>query len=249
MNITDLLRTKEFDNSLNTFTHQFYDFVEMNAEKIDGKRYYETPTGEKYPSMTTILSLLENQVALNSWRKRIGYAEAEKQTQEAADRGNRLHELSEKYLLNTLDINEVEFDSGDMMFRQVKPLLDEIQIVHAVEVPLYSHKYKFAGRTDAIVTMNNNITIVDHKNSKKLLKHAKLAYLKEKLYKYQLQAFGYATAFEEMTGIKATHGALFVSKPKLKFDEEYESELITWSFDDGNYKQMFEYVIEEYYKN
>ena len=36
MNITDLLRTKEFDNSLNTFTHQFYDFVEMNAEKIDG---------------------------------------------------------------------------------------------------------------------------------------------------------------------------------------------------------------------
>ena len=29
MNITDLLRTNEFDNSLNTFTHQFYDFIEI----------------------------------------------------------------------------------------------------------------------------------------------------------------------------------------------------------------------------
>ena len=248
MNILDVLRKKEFDNTLKKFDHDIIQFDEMVAEKIDGKRYYETPTGEKYPSMTTILSLLENQTALDFWRKRVGYAEAEKQTQEAADRGNRLHELSEKYLLNTLTDDEILYEHGDMMFRHIKPFLNEIQKVHAIEVPLFSHKYKFAGRTDAIVTYNDFLCIADHKNSKHLLKNAKKAHLREKLYKYQIQTFGYALAFEEMTGLKATHGLLFVSKPKLKWDEEYESEAILFEFNKGNYNEMFDIVIEEYYK-
>ena len=30
--------------------------IEMKAEMIDGKRYYLTPTGGKYPSITTVIS-------------------------------------------------------------------------------------------------------------------------------------------------------------------------------------------------
>ena len=30
--------------------------VEMNTVTIDGKRYYVTPQGNKYPSITTVIS-------------------------------------------------------------------------------------------------------------------------------------------------------------------------------------------------
>lgn len=42
---------------------------------IDGKRFYETPDGNKLPSVTTILDKTKSQEkiqALNNWRKRVG---------------------------------------------------------------------------------------------------------------------------------------------------------------------------------
>ena len=45
--------------------------------RIDGeKRHYQTPTGEKYPSVTTVISAMSDKSALIAWRKRVGEEEA-----------------------------------------------------------------------------------------------------------------------------------------------------------------------------
>ncbi len=47
--------------------------IEMKAEMIDGKRYYLTPTGGKYPSITTVISNnAKKQAGLAKWKARVG---------------------------------------------------------------------------------------------------------------------------------------------------------------------------------
>ena len=43
---------------MKTFEILDYGFESLPTENIDGKRYYITPTGEKYPSVTSVTGLL-----------------------------------------------------------------------------------------------------------------------------------------------------------------------------------------------
>ena len=124
-------------------------FDDIKTEDIGGDRYYVTPYG-KFKSVTSILKVLADEKALFHWRKRVGDKEADRQTQEAVDRGNVLHDLSEKYLLNKLNESDVGNDEGSLMFLSSKKYLDTIEKVVAVEVPLYSKKYQYAGRVDGV---------------------------------------------------------------------------------------------------
>ena len=45
--------------------------IELNTINENGKRLYVTPDGEKYPSVTTVLSI-RNKQGLHEWRKRVG---------------------------------------------------------------------------------------------------------------------------------------------------------------------------------
>ncbi|SVB97466.1 uncharacterized protein METZ01_LOCUS250320, partial [marine metagenome] len=49
----------------------------MRTENINGKRNYVTPSGELYPSITTVLGEL-SKAAIQKWRKRVGETEANK---------------------------------------------------------------------------------------------------------------------------------------------------------------------------
>ena len=62
---------------MKTFEILDYDFQSLPTENIDGKRYYITPTGEKYPSVTSVTGLL-NKEAIKKWRKRVGEEQANK---------------------------------------------------------------------------------------------------------------------------------------------------------------------------
>ena len=48
---------------------------ELKAEVVNGKRFYATPDGNKYPSVTTITSQYNKQ-SIMEWRKRVGEEEA-----------------------------------------------------------------------------------------------------------------------------------------------------------------------------
>ena len=46
-------------------------FPELETKTIDKKRYYITPEGNEYPSITTVLSP-RNKEGLMKWRKKVG---------------------------------------------------------------------------------------------------------------------------------------------------------------------------------
>ena len=44
---------------------------ELKAKNVDGKRFYEKQDGSRYPSITSVLSIKNNEGIL-AWRKRVG---------------------------------------------------------------------------------------------------------------------------------------------------------------------------------
>ena len=71
-------------------THKPISLVEIKATNKDGTRLYETPEGNEYPSITTVLSI-RNKQGLNAWRKRVGNDVANYISRTAAARGTGAH--------------------------------------------------------------------------------------------------------------------------------------------------------------
>tara|TARA_B100000929_G_scaffold290599_1_gene284841 strand:+ start:20588 stop:21304 length:717 start_codon:yes stop_codon:yes gene_type:complete len=227
-----LLKFKEFQWQ----TDIQFDEVEV----IEGSpRLYVTPHG-KYPSMTSLLSVFDDG-SIDDWVKRVGKEEAKRISEEAINRGNALHDYNEKYLQNRLKRSELR-GQAKILFNRVKRHLDKIQLVIATEVPLWSDKHKYAGRVDCICMIDDQITILDHKNTRKDI-NINLPWNRKKLFKYMIQICGYARALHEMKGIKATQGCLIIgnhessSSDVVKFQiESMQKELdivINAYFNDG----------------
>lgn len=156
----------------------------------DGSRVYATPSGKKYPSVTTVTGLLKKDI-INEWRKRVGDEEANKISSKAAKRGTRIHTLCEKYLLNE-EVSVQLFDNE--MWNSLRPLLDDIDDIYALEQPLYSDHLQVAGTVDCIARYKGKLSVIDFKSSKRI-KH------RDDIHDYFIQCSAYAVAFEELTGI------------------------------------------------
>ena len=106
----------------------------MTRVQEDGKRYYQTPEGQKYPSVTTVTGLLSKD-HIKLWRKRVGEETANKITKQATTRGTRMHNIFEQYLRAE---EPIFFDNimESSMFEAVQPVLDEI-IPIALEAGMY----------------------------------------------------------------------------------------------------------------
>ena len=64
--------------------------VEMVAEMVDGKRVYNTPSGDRYPSITTVIgNNAKKQAGLARWRARVGKEEAANSTSRSGGRGTK----------------------------------------------------------------------------------------------------------------------------------------------------------------
>lgn len=176
-------------------------------ETIEGTpRVYLTPDGN-FPSMTSILKVLDDG-GIEAWRQRIGVEEADKITNAAGDRGNALHDYNEKYLQNKLDRKEMTGEARTL-FNRVKQYLDEIDLVVATEVPLWSKELQYAGRVDCLGVKHDKMMVIDHKNSRRPINLSHEFGMKKAL-KYCIQTTGYKKALLEMTGLDATHGCLIV---------------------------------------
>jgi genome maintenance exonuclease 1 len=170
-----------------------YDLKSVTTE--DG-RLYETPSGQRYPSVTTVLSAY-NKKAIFEWRQRVGEQEANRISRKASGRGTKLHTMCENYLMNEID--EVKFRTmipdTKQLFLQLKPYLDtNIGRVYGIEQSLYSDRLKIAGRCDCIAEWNGELSIVDYKTS---------SWQKDedKILNYFMQCTAYAEMFEERTGM------------------------------------------------
>lgn len=160
--------------------------------RIDGQgdRLYQTPDGHKYPSVTSVVGL-HSQQAIQEWRQAVGAEQADKITKRASLRGTEIHSLCEQYI-KTGSASPGMFDVD--MFNTIKPHLDLIDNVHAIETPLYSHHLQVAGTVDCIAEYDGKLSIIDFKTSSRVKS-------RDDIHSYFMQTAAYAVAFEELTRI------------------------------------------------
>jgi len=171
------------------FNHVDIEFPKLNRVTAeDGSRVYETPTGEKYPSVTTVVSLVKKDI-INEWRKRVGEEEANRISSTAARRGTRIHSLCEQYISNET-VHPEMFDVE--MWNRFRPLLHNINNVYALEQAVYSNYLAVAGTVDCIAEYNGKMSVIDFKTSKRIKS-------RDDIHDYFMQCAAYAVAFEEMT--------------------------------------------------
>ena len=70
-----------------TFAHKGLKFQELECVTTDAGRWYTTPDGFKYHSVTTFLGKTSDHGWLDDWREALGAEAADAETQRCADRG------------------------------------------------------------------------------------------------------------------------------------------------------------------
>ena len=160
---------------------------EITTESIKGKRFYVTPEGNKYPSITTVLSD-RNKEGIRKWRESVGQDVANQVMRQAASRGTAVHTLIENYL------NNEELSKQDVLpvalFATIKSELDNINNIRIQEGGLYSDKLGVAGRVDCIAEYKGKISVIDFKTSTKEKKE-------EWVENYFIQGSAYCEMYEE----------------------------------------------------
>lgn len=173
------------------FKHNFVPFVELTTENINGQRHYVLPDGlTKLKSVTTILGEKLDKTALLEWRKKVGEAEANRISTQAARRGTSIHKLAERYVLNEENIYRDEMPVNVDTFKTIKQALDDhVDNIMGIELPLYSKALGCAGRTDLVAEYDGKLSIIDFKTSLKLKRP-------EWIESYFLQSTVYSMMFE-----------------------------------------------------
>ena len=191
------------------YNHVPVELKELTTETINRKRFYVTPEGNKYPSITTVLSV-RNKQGLFEWRKRVGEQVANHIARTAAARGTKVHHMCEDYLNNMHNESPEKFAEHAKNFlpwclfkRLRRGVLCNIDNIHAQEAGLYSDKYKVAGRVDCIAEYKGVPSIIDFKTSTKERNDSWNE-------NYYIQGSAYAEMFGERTGIEINQVVILV---------------------------------------
>ena len=181
------------------YTHKPVELKKLTTQTVNFKRFYETPDGKLYPSITTVLST-RNKKGLFEWRKKVGDEVANYVARTSANRGTAVHHMCEDYLNNfpvdwpdKWKEHEKKFLPYCLFKQLKKSVLEKIDNIRSQECALFSHKYRVAGRVDCIAEYDGELSIIDFKTSTK-------ERTDEYNENYYIQAAAYAEMFEEQTG-------------------------------------------------
>ena len=219
---------------------------------IDGKRFYETPDGNKLPSVTTILDKTKSQEkiqALNNWRKRVGVEKAQEITTESANRGTRMHTYLEQYvkdgMIKERGSNPFSWPSHAMAQVVIDQGLRNVNEFWGIEVPLYFPGI-YAGTTDGAGMHLNQESILDYKQTNRPKK-------REWIDDYFVQLCAYAEAHNEVYGTKIRKGVILMCvKPEIDHNNsiikppEYQEFVLEGSEYD-KYRDQWWRKVEQYY--
>lgn len=219
---------------------------------IDGKRFYETPDGNKLPSVTTILDKTKSQEkiqALNNWRKRVGVEKAQEITTEAANRGTRMHTYLEQYvkdgMIKERGSNPFSWPSHAMAQVVIDRGLRNVNEFWGIEVPLYFPGI-YAGTTDGAGMHLNQESILDYKQTNRPKK-------REWIDDYFVQLCAYAEAHNEVYGTKIRKGVILMCvKPEIDHNNsiikppEYQ-EFVLEGAEYDKYRDQWWRKVEQYY--
>jgi genome maintenance exonuclease 1 len=171
--------------------HNFLGDLELEKKEQNGIRLYHLPDGQWVPSITSVTSFYNRQIFVK-WRERIGLEEANRITKRATARGTDFHQVCQDYLENK-ELNWNDYQPlTKFMFYHLKPELDKINNIHAIERTLYSQYYGLAGRVDCIAEYEGELAVIDFKTSDKIKPE-------EWIENYFVQEMFYAAAYYELT--------------------------------------------------
>jgi genome maintenance exonuclease 1 len=168
------------------------ELVDLPTQNVNGMRFYKSPKGSWYPSITTVIGHISAPTILE-WEQRVGYTEAEKIRRTSSWRGTQYHGIVENYLKNNLDKVKKSEGLASYLFGFSRAILDRIDNIHMLEAPLYSDDLRVAGRVDCIAEFDGELAIIDFKTTKEIKKV-------EWLEKYFVQEAAYAYMYWERTG-------------------------------------------------
>lgn len=205
-------------------TLQLFEEFDVKVETLEEGRFYISPrTLERYPSVTTFLSAVSDKTSLNEWRTRVGEQEADKISRQATNRGTKLHDALEKYILEGKRASL--FPNILKLFFQCKERIDvSLSKVYGIELPLFSDELKLAGRADCIGVWDDEESIIDFKTSTRLKRE-------EYLENYFLQGTAYALMCNEMYGTNIENIVILISVEDSIFAQVFKANV-------NDYKQI-----------
>ena len=160
----------------------------------NGKRFYSTPSGAVYPSVTTVVGWEKN-AFFAKWR-----AENPQESVRVLKRGNDLHKLMEDWISTGVlaESNET------YLALQLQGHLKNFGRIYGQEIALWSDLLRLAGRTDCIAEYRGKLSVVDFKGSTRAKRISDIE-------QYFLQATAYAIMWQERTGIAINQIVILIS--------------------------------------
>ena len=173
----------------------------------DGLRKYFL-NDSKLPSVTSILQATkseEEKASLENWKKRVGYAEANKIKNEASNRGTSMHSYLEDFLKGRA--NESFFESNEKYKNMAKEIIekgirDKLEVIYGMESTLH-YPNKYAGTADLIGIYQGKEAIIDFKQANK---PKKVDYIQD----YFLQLGAYTLAHNVVYKTNITLGVVLL---------------------------------------
>ena len=197
----------------------------------NGQRQYTGDDDQPVPSVTTVLGDTGDKTALMNWRKRVGDAEANRISREAAGLGTKVHNALEKYVLQEeyeiSGSNHISIMAKSMLEEMIAKGLSQVDEVWGVEVALIA-KGLYAGTSDAVGMFNGVESIIDFKTAKKIKK-------REWIEDYFMQGCAYALAHNEMFGTNIKQVAILMVDREGKYadfvieGDEFEEYCNKWA--------------------
>ena len=217
---------------MSLYNHIPINFKQAKLIEKDNAHFYQTPTGEIYPSITTILQETMSDAkkeSLQNWKEQ--EIAAEYITQEAATIGTETHKLIENHINEVRQTDEVRLLSV-AHFNNLIPFLQKINNVHGTELRLYSNAMKLAGTSDCIATYDGELSIIDYKTKRSNQRE-------EWMTEHFIQGTAYSQMFKELTGIEVKQVVILVSSEKnsrMEFVKNTE-----------DYKELLNQRLNQYY--
>jgi hypothetical protein len=213
-----------------TFTHKGLEIPVLDTFYKNDKRFYVTPTGNAYPSVSTVMGSLSKDSILE-WRKRVGEEEANKISNQATTFGTNIHKIIEDYIDNKEEYLDFARPQEKWVINSARDWLNLIDNVYCQEACLYSDVLKLAGRTDCIAEFDGIPSVIDFKTARKMKSE-------EHIESYFLQATCYSLMFEEITGIKIPQIVILMMT--------YEGEVKIFKKNRKDYYRRLKEVLDEY---
>ena len=181
-----------------------------------------------------MLGAVSDKSGLIAWRKRVGEEKANAISRNATTRGTSMHQLCEDYLRNN-NLDDLGSPSGNMLFRGIRPLLDNINNIRCLETALYSTRLRVAGTVDCVAEYKNKLSVIDFKTANKP-KHEKW------ITNYFVQGCFYFWAYYELTKEMPEQMAILIS-----VEDGTNQEFILEKTDVIKYSDTLKNMVTEYY--